>query len=247
MPRTRPTRPPQVIESEETPLRSVRLTKGRISAATASVAGITSAVAVFALNPAPAQAAPSSPASAAGITATGAVNLSAIPAVSAGDATTDKSLATLPASAMPLSASLLHVQAGDNWSRASVADIQLANQLSVHLVTATCNNGVADSKLVDAVIAGNKIEASVAPNTTIAVPPGQGALTQVILNKQVPDGNGSVKVTAIEVNLNVAGVAETVDVSTADCAGTTSTGTGSAPPPAAPAPKPAKGDLSVTG
>jgi hypothetical protein len=192
----------------------------------------------------PAVNAASSQTWATGVAATGPVSLPATPTVSSSGASADKSLASLPANSM-LSASVLHVQAGTGWARSAVADVALANQLSASLITATCKDGNADSELVDAVIAGHRIPAGVAPNTTIAVPPGQGAITQVILNKQVPDGHGGVQVTAIEVALKAAGVAESVDVSTADCAGTTSTG--SAPPPAAPAPKPKQGTLPVTG
>lgn len=225
-------------------MRSARLARGRAGAATAAVAGVTSAVAMLALDPAPVQAASTSQNWANGITATGPVDLSPIPAVASGGATADKSLASLPAN-QALSASVLHVTAGADAARSAVADLAVANELKASLVTASCRHGNGDSKLVNAIVGGQALPVGVAPNTTIAVPPGKGAITKVVLNKQVPNRSGGVTVTAIEASLNVAGVAETVDVSKANCAGTASSR--SAPPPAAPAPSPQQGTLPVTG
>lgn len=225
-------------------MRTVLLTRGRLSAATAAVAGITSAVTVLALDPAPAGAA-SSQNWASGVTADGTVlNIPATPDVSSSGPLVAKNLATLtlPSTSNPqLTAGLLDVSAGTGAARASVADINIANQIKASLIEATCQNGAGDSKLVDASVAGQEIPVSAPPNTQI---PPAGPITLVTINKQVPDGHGGTKVIALEVTLKLPGspVSQTVDISTADCAAApTST------PPSAPAPKPHQGTLPVTG
>jgi hypothetical protein len=201
---------------------------------------------MLALDPAPVLAESTSQGWASGVSATGTLNLPPTPAVSATGSPAERSLASLPANAIA-SASVLHVQAGTGFARSAVADLNVAQgQLSASLVTATCKDGAADAKLADLVVGGHRLPAGVAPNTTIAVPPGPVHVTQVVLNKQVPDGHGGITVTAIEASLNVAGVGETVDVSAADCAAA-SGATAPAPQPAAPAPKPQQGTLPVTG
>ena len=224
-------------------MRSVRLTRGRVGAATVAVAGITSAVTMLALD-APAGA-ETSQNWASAVAADGTVlNVPATPYASSTGSLVDKSLAAVPSNPA-VSAQALRASADAAGARASLADLNVASgQIKAGLIEATCQGGAGDAKLVDAVIGGQQVPVSVAPNTTIALPPGS-PLTSVVLNKQVPDGHGGTTVTAVAVSLKLpaAPVAQNVNISTADCAGST----GSAPPPSAPAPKPKQGNLSVTG
>jgi hypothetical protein len=230
-------------------VRSLHLTRGRVGATAAAVAGITSAVSMLALDPASAGAATTHN-WASGVTANGTVlNIPATPYESSNGSMETKSLASVPSNPA-LTASLLNAAANAAGARASVADLNLGSgQIRASVVEATCSGGSGASNLAHAVIAGHDVPAAVPPNTTIAVPP-TSPITSVVLNKQAPDGKGGTKVTAIQVSLKLPGapVAQTVDVSTADCAAAAPApgGTGSAPP-AAPAPKPAQGSLPVTG
>jgi hypothetical protein len=221
-----------------------------------TAAAIAGAIAVPAVSVATASASPAAgTASAFGASATGLVNIPQTPAVSSMTGPRHKSLAELPPNPL-LKLKVLHTSAVAGASRASVLDLKVAKAaLSAHLITAKCVAGQGSSHLVKASLAGRRLAADAAPNSTIAVPvDGLGGVS-VVLNKQVHNPDGSLTVTAIEVKLALpGGKAQTIDVSSATCAkADTSPPTGPAPTPTdtppgqAPVPTPVPSDLPVTG
>lgn len=198
--------------------------------------------------------------SAYGVAATGLVNLPATPAVVSDGALKDKSLVELPANPL-VKLKVLHTSAAASKARASVVDLRVAKALlSAHLVTAKCDNGVGSSHLVKASIAGHKLAVDASPNTALTVPVSGVGGVSVVLNKQVHNPNGSLTVTAIEVNVALLGKAQSIDISSATCAAggnatppkvpgspkPTDPGNGT-PPGEAPTPTPVNSDLPVTG
>jgi hypothetical protein len=193
--------------------------------------------------------------SAYGLSATGLVNVPAIPAVTSVTGAHDKSLAELPPNPL-VKLKVLHTSAVADRSRASVVDLKVAKAaLSAHLITAKCVGGQGSSHLVKASLAGKRLAVDAAPNSTVAVPVQGVGTVSVVLNKQVHNPDGSLTVTAIEVKLALAtGKAETIDISSATCAAgapkppTTPTPTPTTTPPGqAPVPTPVPSDLPVTG
>jgi len=193
--------------------------------------------------------------SAYGLSATGLVNVPAIPAVNSAAGAHDKSLAELPPNPL-VKLKVLHTTAVADRSRASVVDLEVAKAaLSAHLITAKCVGGKGSSHLVRASLAGKRLAADAAPNSTVEVPvKGIGAVS-VVLNKQVHNPDGSLTVTAISVKLGLAaGKAQSIDISSATCAagapsshGTPTPPSTGTPPGQAPVPTPVPSDLPVTG
>ncbi|HEY0541425.1 MAG TPA: choice-of-anchor P family protein [Actinoallomurus sp.] len=197
-------------------------------------------------------------ASAFGVSATGLVNIPQTPAVSSLTGPSHKSLIELPPNPL-VSLKVLHTSATPGQSRASIVDLKVAKPaLSAHLITSKCVGGTGSSHLVKASIAGHRLAVDAAPNSTVAIPvQGLGAVS-VVLNKQVHNADGSLTVTAIEVNVGLAGKGQTIAISSATCAAgggeatppTTPGPTPSAsatPPGEAPVPTPVPSDLPVTG
>jgi hypothetical protein len=219
---------------------------------------IAGAVAVPAAIAATASASPAGgAASAFGVSATGLVNIPQTPAVSSLTGPGHKSLVELPANPL-VKLKALHTSAAAGASRASIVDLKVAKPaLSAHLITSKCVGGVGSSHLVKASIAGHRLAADAAPNSTVAIPvQGLGSVS-VVLNKQVHNADGSLTVTAIEVKVGLAaGKAQAIAISSATCAagdatppktpGPTPTST-STPPGQAPVPTPVPSDLPVTG
>jgi hypothetical protein len=217
---------------------------------------IAGAVAVPAAIAASASASPAGgAASAFGVSATGLVNIPQTPAVSSLTGPAHKSLIELPPNPL-VTLKALHTSATSGGSRASIVDLKVAKPaLSAHLITSKCVGGTGSSHLVKASIAGHRLAADAAPNSTVAIPiQGLGAVS-VVLNKQVHNADGSLTVTAIEVNVGLAGKGQTIAISSATCAAgevtppktpgpTPSTST---PPGQAPVPTPVPSDLPVTG
>jgi hypothetical protein len=194
--------------------------------------------------------------SASGLSATGLVNVPAIPAANSATGVHDRSLAELPPNPL-VKLKVLHTSAVAGRSRASVVDLRVVKAaLSAHLITATCSRGQGSSHLVKASLGGKRLAADAAPNSTVAVPVQGLGTVSVVLNKQAHNPDGSLTVTAIEVKLTLAtGKAQTIDISSATCSaggvatppitpGPTPTGT---PPGQAPVPTPVPSDLPVTG
>lgn len=192
--------------------------------------------------------------SAFGIAATGLVNIPPTPAVSAAHGPSRESLAELPGNPL-VRLSVLRVQARDGHSSASVVDLKVAGAalghqsplghkalLSAKLISARCDDGEGDSRLVDVRLAGRAIEVGASPNSTITVPVDGLGGVQVTVNKQEPNGDGGVTVTALELAVAVLGKTQLIDISSATCAGGEPK-----PPNEAPEPSPVPSDLPVTG
>ena len=235
----------------------------RFSAATAAAAGISSVVAAMALAPAPVLADSGAQSSAFGLAATGVVPIPPTPMVESSGPLVTKNLASLPSNPA-ISASLLDVAAQADAAKASVAQVDLGGEMGIKatVLDAACKGNTGNADIGSLQIAGQPQQVAGAPaNTQIQVPPGAQGIVSIIVNKQVPNANGGVTVTALEISVDLsklpappAGLpapppgapAETIDVSQANCAAApTSTGTGTPPP--APAPKPGQGTLPVTG
>lgn len=228
----------------------------RLMTLTASAA-IAGAIAVPAALAATASASPATgTASAFGLSATGLVNIPQTPAVTSSSGAQNKSLAELPPNPL-VELKVLHTSAAGASSRASVVDLKVVKAaLSAHLITSKCVAGKGSSHLVKASVAGHRLAADAAPNSTITVPVQGVGSVSVVLNKQVHNADGSLTVTAVEVKLGLAtGKAQTIDISSATCsAGQAApphqpapTPTQSTPPGQAPVPTPVPSDLPVTG
>jgi hypothetical protein len=192
-------------------------------------------------------------ASAAGISATGLVNIPATPAVSSVSGPHHETRASLPGN--PLAhVSALRAEATSGHSAASVVDLRVAQAailpkapvhaaalLSAKLISARCDDGAGGSRLVDVQLAGRSIQAGGSPNSTITVPvQGLGGV-RVTVNKQVRGADGRLTVTALELAVRVMGKSQLVDIASATC------GAAAPPPGEAPAPTPVPSDLPVTG
>jgi hypothetical protein len=230
----------------------VRLKHLTTSIAIAGALAVPAAIAATTASASPA----GGPSSAYGVSATGLVNVPAVPLVNSATGAHHKSLAELPPNPL-VKLKVLHTSATAGRSRASVVDLKVVKAaLSAHLITAKCVDGQGSSHLVKASLAGKRLAADAAPNSTVAVPVQGLGTVSVVLNKQVHNADGSLTVTAVEVKLALAtGKAETIDISSATCAaggkatppitpGPTPTGT---PPGQAPVPTPVPSDLPVTG
>lgn len=212
---------------------------------------------------APASAATGGTGSAFGVAGAGLVNIPPTPAVSSVTRPNDKSLLQLPANPL-VQLKVLHVTAKPGRARASVVDLDVARaQLSAHLITARCDGGTGASHLVKASLAGHRLAADAAPNSSVTVPVQGLGTASVVLNKQVRNADGGLTVTAIQISLPLGpGKAQTISVSSATCSGgpsgpggpgspspsPTPSAPGVTPPPSqAPAPTPVPGNLPVTG
>ncbi|TDC68008.1 hypothetical protein E1200_13030 [Actinomadura sp. GC306] len=186
--------------------------------------------------------------SAYGLTASGPVSVPPVPAVSSTTETVRKSLLSERSTDL-VKASALDVSASPDRAKSSVADAVVpAAKLRADAVTAKCQGGEGAAHLADAVIAGKRLDASPAPNTTIPVNVeglGRAALT---LNKQERMADGRLAVTAMELELPLPGKAANVRIASATC-GQQPGGPGGPgeQPSDAPAPTPVEHDLPVTG
>jgi len=186
--------------------------------------------------------------SAFGISATGLVNLPPTPSVTSGSHPNAKSVTSLPGSPF-VKASVLRTRAVPGHAEASVVDLHIAKAaispkavLSAKLITAKCDSGAGSSRLVDVRLAGRSIQVGASPNSRLSVPvQGIGAV-QVTINKQVHNADGSVTITGLELAVHTLGKSQTVDISSATCAGAAAQ-----PPGQAPRPTPVPSDLPVTG
>jgi hypothetical protein len=231
-----------------------RISKRTVGAAVSAAAtGLTAAATIVALAPAPVSAGTGSDSaagtgtdSASGIVTSG-LGIPPLSTVTSLGAPQDSSLVSVPANPA-LTASVLHVlaNAAEGTARASAADLNIAGgKLIASLVTASCAPGGGTATLLDAVLAGQRIPVSPAPNTTIALPPGAGQIAAITLNKQVKNDRGGLTVTAIELRLGTGDAQKTIDVSTANCVAPAAHTTPGVP--AAPAPTPQRRSLPVTG
>lgn len=185
-----------------------------------------------------------SAASAFGISATGLVNIPRTPSVTSSAHPNTKSVVSVPGNPL-VKLSVIRTRAVPGHAEASVVDLHVAQAaispkaaLSAKLIAATCDDGVGTSKLVDVRLGGRAIQAGASPNSRITVPVEGIGGVQVTVNKQVRNPDGTLTVTALELAVQALGKSQTVDISSATCAGAAGE---------APKPTPVPSDLPVTG
>jgi hypothetical protein len=180
--------------------------------------------------------------SAYGIAASGLLNVPRTPSVTSDSRPSTRSVVSIPGNPL-VRLSVLRTRAVPGHAEASVVDLRIAKAaispnavLSAKLITAKCDDGVGLSHLVDVRLAGHAIQAGASPNSRITVPvEGLGGV-QVTVNKQVRNPDGTITVTALELAARALGRSQTIDISSATCAGGE-----------APRPTPVPSDLPVTG
>lgn len=185
------------------------------------------------------------PSSAFGIAANGLINIPETPAVSSESRPHQLSIASVPASPL-VDVKVIRTRAFPGHADASVVDLKVARAaitpgavLSADVISARCDDGEGDSRLVNVQLAGHPIEAGTSPNSTLTVPVAGLGVVQVTVNKQVRNPDGSVTVTALELAVQALGQSQRIAISSATCAGQ---GSGEAPKPI-----PVPSDLPVTG
>jgi hypothetical protein len=182
--------------------------------------------------------------SAFGISANGLLNIPQTPAVSSASRPKTSSLVSLPGNPL-VRLSVLRAHAAPGRAEASVVDLKIAKAaispkaiLSAKLISARCEDGDGVSRLVDVRLAGRRIQAAATPNSTLTVPIDGLAGARLTINKQVRNPDGTLSVTALELAIQALGQSQTIDISSATCAGL---------PNEAPKPHPVPSDLPVTG
>lgn len=174
--------------------------------------------------------------SAYGLTATGPLSIPPVPAVSSTTGKVSKHLLREDSTKL-VRASVLDVSASADRARSSVARLAVPPaKLAAEAVSAKCVNGKGTANLVNAVLAGKRLDSTPPPNTTIPVDVDGLGRTSLTLNKQQRLADGRLAVTAME--LMLPGGKGAVRVASATCGKRA---------PEAPAPKPVKHDLPVTG
>jgi hypothetical protein len=210
-----------------------------------AIAGVLAAPVAIATVIVPASATGGGSASSAfGISAAGLVNIPRTPAVTSASHPNSKSVVSIPDNPL-VTLSVLRTRAVPGHAEASVIDLHIAKAaispkavLSAKVITATCDDGVGSAKLVDVRLAGRAIQAGTSPNSTLTVPvEGLGGV-QVTVDKQVRNPDGTLTVTGLELAVRALGKSQTIDISSARCAGA---------PGEAPKPTPVPSDLPVTG
>lgn len=124
-----------------------------------------------------------------------------------------------PGSDRILHAGVFNSAVEEGYAKASTADVKLglpgAPIISLGLVTAECDNGQGRVSVADLQIDGRKISLDqIKPNTELIPEPLQG-IARITLNKQTDNGDGSLTVSALAVDL-LDGT-QTVELSTATC------------------------------
>ncbi|MBO2449114.1 hypothetical protein J4573_18565 [Actinomadura barringtoniae] len=184
--------------------------------------------------------------SAFGLAVIGPVAISPVPAVaSSSTAPVSKSLLREGSTGL-LTASALDVKAAADQAHSHIARLRVPEAaLAAEAISATCTGATGTARLAGAAIAGTALDASPAPNSSIPVrlPGGLGTVA-VTLNKQERLPDGRLRVTALAVDLPLAGKTEAIRVASATC-GKPAAAAGSAVE--APAPVPVKSNLPVTG
>jgi hypothetical protein len=177
-----------------------------------------------------------------GIAAEGLVTIPRIPEVTSESRPFTKSVVSIPGNPL-VRLSVLRARAVPGHADASVVDLKIAKAaispdavLTAKLISARCDDGVGSSRLVDVRLAGHAIQAGASPNSRVTVPIAGLGGVQVTINKQVRDPDGTLTVTGLELAVEALGRSQTVDVSSATCAGGE-----------APRPHPVPSNLPVTG
>jgi hypothetical protein len=211
----------------------------------AAISGAVLASAAAIVVPAASATSGGGPSEAFGVAAAGLVNIPRTPEVTSASRPFSRSVAEVPGNPL-VHVSLIRTRTIPGHADASVADLKVAKAaisphavLTAKLISARCDDGVGDSRLVDVELAGRAIEAGATPNSRLTVPVEGIGEVQVTVNKQVHNPDGSLTVTALELAVRALGTSQPVAVSSATCAG--------APSGEAPRPTPVPSDLPVTG
>ena len=174
--------------------------------------------------------------SAYALSASGLINITKLPHV-VGEGKDHLVHADLPTgSDRILHAGVFNSAVEEGYAKASTADVELglpgAPVISLGLVTAECDDAQGNVSIADLKVDGQEINLDqIKPNTELIPDPLQG-IARITLNKQADNGDGSLTVSALSVDL--LNGTQTVDLSTATC-----TETEEAPAPAPePAPEP---------
>lgn len=157
--------------------------------------------------------------SAYALAADGLVNITKVPHV-VGEGKDHLVHTDLPTGAASiLHAGVFNSAVEEGYAKASTTDAKLGlpgiPTIAVGLVTAECDDKAGSTSVADLKIGGQHIALDqLAPNTEIIPKPLQG-LARITLNKQTDNGDGSLTVSALSVDL-LDGT-QTVDLSTATC------------------------------
>lgn len=116
-------------------------------------------------------------------------------------------------------AGVFNAAVDEGYAKASTADAKLGlpgiPAISVGLVTAECEDGAGGTSVADLRVGGQEINLDqIAPNTEI-IPDALQGVARITLNKQTDNGDGSLTVSALAVDL-LDGT-QRVDLSTATC------------------------------
>jgi hypothetical protein len=158
--------------------------------------------------------------SAYAIAADGLINIPKLPDVVGSGDDSVVSADLPPEGEAVLSLGVLNASAGEGWSRASTADLELglagAPVIKASLLEVNCDDLKASTKIVGLKVDGEERapENQVPANTEI-VPEQLGQVAKVTLNKQVENEDGSLTVTAVSVDLLDS--TQTIDISSATC------------------------------
>jgi hypothetical protein len=171
--------------------------------------------------------------SAFALSAAGLLKIAPIPSVNDSEGFAQKSVAKFATPGGAVTANVLNAQAGAGQARASILDVSvnlslLSGTLTKPLLTATaieakCEDGKVSSSLAKASIGGQKLDVAVPANTAVGV----SGLASVTLNKQTKNKDGSVTVTALEVNVD--GI-QKIELASVTCAAGDGQGDGTATP-----------------
>ncbi|MEO5876011.1 MAG: choice-of-anchor P family protein [Streptosporangiaceae bacterium] len=177
--------------------------------------------------------------SAYGLSAEGLIAVAPTPwVVSTTEDTVTKSLVTVPANPL-LRGTVNNATASLARASASVVDVAvIALGLQASAIKASCDGGVGGASLADVRLGGQQIPLYPPVNFALNVPLGSLGGAEVTLNRQVRNRDGSLTVTAVHVNVVLAGATtQSIDIAKVTCFRAQ----------AAPAPDFVPGTLPVTG
>lgn len=177
--------------------------------------------------------------SAYGLSAEGLVSIAPTPwVVSTTSETVTKSLVTIPANPL-IKGTVNNATASLAHAAASVVDIEVGRLgLRASVIKATCDNGSGGASLAKVTLGGQTLPLYPPANTMLKLPLGSMGGAEITLNRQVRNRDGSLTVTAVHVNVVVAGtIKQSIDIAKVTCFQAKQ----------APPPKAIPGKLTVTG
>lgn len=157
--------------------------------------------------------------SAYGLSAEGIVAIAPTPwVVSTTSATVTKSLVTIPANPL-VKGTVNNATASLAHAGASVVDVEVGQLgLRASVIKATCDNGSGGASLAEVTLGGQALPLYPPANTTLKLPVGSLGGAEVALNRQVRNRDGSLTVTAMHVNVVLAGVIkQSIDIAKVTC------------------------------